>query len=175
MELVVLFVSLGLLVSVAAVLVAHWPRGRRTLDQARLSRFFHGLILFGRDGSHIYLNGPTAKDRIVFTKYMDGEPPYWIEVLIAGLAVPETFGDDVASGLEMLGGRFAWKALDRSSDPDRALYSLSGSGLQDPAALESVARLIVRCIGHSASTRFRIDFEGPKDREAVDEYFGFRR
>jgi len=175
MELVVLFVSLGLLVAVALFLIAHWPRGRRTLDQARLSRFFHGLILFGRDGSHVYLNGPTGKDRIVFTKRMDGEPPWWLEVSVAGPATPETFGDDVASGLQTLGSRFDWKALTPSGDPDRALYSLSGSGLQDPAALESVASLIVRCIGHPASARFRIDFEGPKDREAVDQYFGFKR
>ncbi len=174
MEIVVFVVSLGLLATAALFLLSHWPRGRKTLDEAKLSRFFHGLILFGRDGSYVHLNGPAKDDRIAFTKRAGEEPPWWLEVSIAGPSTPRTFGDDVASSLQTLSRRFDWKVLVPSGDRDQVRYSLSGSGLQDPAALEGVARLIVRCMGHPPSTRFGVDFEGPKDYEAVDQHFGFK-
>ncbi len=41
--------------------------------------------------------------------------------------------------------------------------------------MEGIARQIIARLGHSRDSLYRADFDGPKDYEEVNEYFGFKR
>jgi len=174
MDFVILLVAVIILAGVCFALVS-WPRFRRPIDQIRLTRFFDGLALFGKDGAHVYLAGPSRGMRIHFTKRLS-ESGYWcLEVAVSGQAIPSDFGQDISRALESLGNRFIWGWASPSGNENTTRLRLSGPGIQDPAAMEGIAKLITLRLGHPPDALYRADFEGPKDYQAVNEYFGFKR
>jgi hypothetical protein len=174
-EIAIFLALLALFILTAMVLMSRWPRRKRALEQAHLSRFFHGLVLFGLDGSYVDVSGPEKGDRITFTKRLasECEMGWWLEVSIASSSIAKDFVHKVSSDMETLRSRFEWKTV--ASDEKHLASALAGSGVRDPAGLEAVAKVIIRNLGHAATARYRIDFEGPKDHKAVDQYFGFER
>ena len=150
------------------------PQRRVALDRAGLSKSFHGLILFGKDGAYVLVDESSVGNRISFTKRSTDVDGWLLEVVVSGRGASETLLKRVESGLRVLGGQFTF-ASERGAKNGEVAFSLEGAGLKDPAALEGVARLVVRSLGHGDNTRYRVQFEGPKDYEAVNRYFGFKR
>lgn len=128
------------------------------LDQANLSRFFQRLIVFGKNGATVVLDQRSSGNRILFTK-SDCEGVDWIlEVVISGPNASETLlsGVEVATASD----RF-WFEVDMGEDGKQIGFSLSGTGLKDPVALETVGRLVTRLLGHPTHAKYRIRFGGP--------------
>lgn len=169
--LVLLLVAGGLVLFFVAVRL---PRRRATLDRLKLSKSFHGLILFGKDGAYVDLDQPSSGDFVSFTKRRGEEGGWILEVVVSGPGVSESLLNELESELEILGDRFKVEAV-RDGSGKCLRFSLAGKGLGDPAALEGVARCLTRCLRHPRSSTYRVRFAGPKDYEAVDKYFGFRK
>jgi len=168
---------LALVVAAIAVVffvAVRLPRRRADLDRAGLSESFHGLILFGKYGAYVRLDESSIGNRIAFTKRSGGDGGWLLEVAVSGPGASETLVERVESGLKVVGSQFTL-ASQHAADGEEVGFWLEGAGLKDPAALEGVARLVVRSLGHPDSTKYRVEFEGPKDYEAVNRYFGFKR
>jgi hypothetical protein len=170
---------MGLAVAIASVLLAayafllamkHLPPPRRTLDRANLGGFLHGLILFGLEGSYVRIEGPARVDRIEFAKRGPPGRRGGIEVKIGGTPLTDGRNEALAARLAAFGSRLTCQEL--PCDPsDGARYLLAGEGTGDHRVLESVAGAIVHCLGHPGEARYRVRFEGPKDRNAFERFY----
>lgn len=161
-------------IAVALSVAVRLPRRKAALDSAGLSKSFHGLILFGRDGAYVRLHEKSSGDCIRFTKRFSEGAAWILEVVVSGRAASEALVDQVESGLNVGGGQFTLARHHNTEETDIS-FSLDGTGLTDPGALEGMARLILRSLRHPAITKYRVEFEGPKDYEAVNKYFGFKQ
>ena len=159
------------------VLFGWWvqrPMPRATLDRARFSldQYFNGLIQFGLDTVSIALEDSVSKDRVCFTKRVDPSLGWNLEVSASGRGVSKEVLSCVSLGIGALGSKFLCRDLVVSSERRTLEFSLSGSGLEDAHALEGIARLITRCMGHPSDTKYEIRYEGPMDDEALYKYYG---
>lgn len=163
---------IAFVLAVAVVAFNIWihlpPKG--TLNQLKPSKWFHGLILFGKDGAYIELDQLSTNDNIFFTKRYMEKNGWRLEVVVRGEKVLDGFLDLVKGGLAPLGERF--KVEDCSSESSGQVKCfLTGTGLKDHYALESVARLFIKHLGHAANAKYRLMFLGPKDYKAADNYY----
>jgi hypothetical protein len=152
-----------------------WPRSKNSIDQIRLTRFFDGLARFGKDGARVYLAGPKRGMKISFTKLMSVNSRWYLEVALSGHPIPREFYEEMSRALTSLGDRFVWEWTSPFGGNETTRLRLSGRGVQDPVAMEGIARHIVARLGHPPDSLYRADFDGPKDYQEVNEYFGFKR
>lgn len=144
------------------------PRG--TLDRLKPSGMFHGLVLFGKNGAHVKFYERSSGDRISFTKSFR-EGAHWVlEVTVSSHRVSAAFLEEVKSSLIALGDRFHVEVSSYEGS-SQAKFCLTGTGLQDHHALEGVARLVIKNLGHPRDAKYRIYYPGPTDYKAVDSYF----
>jgi hypothetical protein len=169
--LLVLLVGLGMLTFFFAVRL---PPRKTTLDRASIGSAFHGLILFGMNGAYVSIDQKSPGDRILFTKRCKDGGDWALEVAVSGPNASEARLDKVKSELEVLGNRFKVET-GMGEGGDQFSFFLAGADLADPAALESVGRLVIRHLGHPSHAKYRVTFEGSKDNTAVAKYFGFKR
>lgn len=168
----VLITVLLIVVALAIILsiLARLPPRRLTLDRRKPSKAFHGFILFGKDGSYVEFDEKSTGDFFLFEKKYGKNDDWLINVSVRSMNMPPLFLEGFQSSLAMLRGRFeVVKIIKKSSDQVR--FCLAGGGLKDHYALESVVRLIARGLKHSQNYKYRVEFKGPKDYDAVDRYF----
>ena len=171
------FATAALLVIISTfvlwVALSYWPRPRKTIRQLHLRRFFHGMVLFGKEGSYVQIKAPSSAGTIVFKKR--SIPNGWsLRVEIHSDRITAGLSDQILSRLEALRPRFETVPVE-TSDGSCVAFALLGKGLDDPDGLEGVATGILDSLGFSRRTRFRVDFKGPKDYVKVNRYFGFSR
>ena len=149
---------------------------RAALDRAPLGLdyYFRGLILFGLDDAFVSLEDSVSKDRVCFTKRIDPSLGWKLEVSASGGGVSKEVLNCVSTGMGALGSRFLCRDLVASAERRTLEFSLSGGGLEDAHALEGIARLITRCMGHTSDTKYEIRYEGPKDDDALYKYYGVK-
>lgn len=146
-------------------------RRPRRIDAASLSKKFKGLALFGLEGASLSLRECDSGDELAFVKRV-APTGFAFAVSVSSDQSPDDLRERIVAALATLGSRFS--ADFEPGDGANAVlrFRLSGSSLGDPGAMEGVATLILRCLGHARDARYRVAFEGPADYKIVNEYFG---
>ena len=156
-------------VLVFSILVRLPPR-RKTLDQQKPSKAFHGLVLFGEDGAYVEFDQKLTGDCITFTKKYRGDGDWVIRTTVSSSQASASYFDNVKSHLAALGNRFQVD-VDTQDNSCATNFDFTGSGLHDHHALEGVARIFIRCLKHPKDFKYRVEFKGPKNYRAVHEHF----
>lgn len=150
------------------------PLRKASIDRVGLSKWFHSLILFGKDGAYIRLDETSRRSRISFVKRTSQNEDWTLQATVSGPGVSETLLEEVKSKLTVIGNHLSLVS-ESTQGVDEIVFSLRGPGLKDPASLESVARLLVQLLRHPSTARYRLKFGGPKDYDAFNKYYGFKR
>lgn len=146
-------------------------RRPRRLESACLTEWFNGLVRFGLEGAYFALRESRSGDEVRFVKRMHGES-FSIDVLIEAAGSESELRSRIESAMGPLGNRIKAAFVQRRDNKSGIEMSLTGESLGDPPALEGLAILLTRCLGHSEYSRYRIVHEGPSDHAAVADYFG---
>lgn len=159
--------------ALALFVAVRLPPKRATLDALKINGSFHGLILFGKNDAYVGLDQRQLGERILFKKRCGVDDDWALEVAITGPNLPASLTGELDSALNALGKRFKVESIPTERG-DQIRFLLTGTAIKDPLALESATRIITRRLGHPRDSKYRIRFEGPKDYEAVNKYFGFK-
>ena len=144
----------------------------RTIEQAKLSAKFHGLILFGLNGVHQDIFSVQDGTVIRFTKVVEGSDTDF--AFRIDVSSPRTSDIDLQALLMRLNGiGDADIVLTRTGEAD-LVGRIRGPIVNDYLLLESVARSIISALGFDRDAKFKFRSKGPSDHLAVKEYFGLR-
>lgn len=168
--LVILILVAGVVLTFSIWVRLPYPLRILTLDQLKPSRRFHGLILFGKDGAYVELDQRPSGDHISFTKRFRKDDSWFLEVAVSGLHSSAALLNKVELDLATLGNRFKVEPYSCEVSSQTRFF-LTGAGLQDHHALEGIARLLIRHLGHPKSAKYRLRSGGPEDYESVDKHF----
>jgi hypothetical protein len=146
------------------------PLPKATLDARRIDGVFRALILMGKDGSYVSVYDARRRDWLLFTKH-DAPDRGWVEVAIGGPALPADSSYCIIRALAALTTVFKVERYPAFGGA-ALVFGIEGPGVEDAFAMESVVRLIVRCLGHDDATKYRVQFLGPKDYEMIDRLLG---
>ena len=146
-------------------------RRPRRLESANLTEWFNGLVRFGMEGAYFAIRESRSGDEMRFVKRMHG-PSFSIDVLVEAAESESELRSRIESAMGPLGNRIRAEFVPRRDSKSGIEMSLTGESLGDPPALEGLAILLIRCLGHSDDSRYRILHEGPSDYAAVADYFG---
>lgn len=153
---------------VVEFLATFWPLPWRTLQDAELKRNFHGLILFGKNGSFVSIAEKMSGNQIRFVKSAASDKPWQLKAIWAPKPDAESVVSQLTPKLGMLGEK-----LKISRDAENTI-SVAGPGLSDPVLLENFARLLMQDFWPDSDAKFRVEFCGPKDNDAINDYFGLK-
>ena len=152
---------------------SHWHASRlRTLDSVGLNRKIDGLLAFGRPGSYLALVETESGDRVALRKELDRGNEA-LELQVAGRSVTTSTINRVTSRLAAQEDRLAWLVAP-TTEASLHRGRLTGAGVENTATLESLIRLVLRELGHTETSRYKIEFEGPSDDAKVKEFCRFR-
>lgn len=144
-----------------------------TLESAKLSQKFGGLMRFGKSGAFLSLVKLSSKDRVTFTKRIRDAETY-VELDVSSPALSAESVERICSALNTLGRRVRWH-VSEPIDIEHLQIRLQGMDEHDSVTLESVLRIVTRELGHIGGDRYKIEFEGPADRDKVADYYNTRR
>ena len=144
----------------------------RTVDDAKLSAKFHGLILFGLDGVHQDISPVSSDTLIRFTKIVShSDEDFVFRIDVSSAQISDENLQKLLKRISGIGGGTV--SLMRSNDQSLT-GEIRGSIVRDYHSLESVARSLISALGFDRDAKFKFRSKGPSDHQAVKEYFGLR-
>lgn len=166
---IVAFVALiGWLVVSRRSPLGRWLDRRVTLDQAKLTRQFRGLLLFGKAGCRIVVCERRSGDVVACT--LREMPVRSILVEMRSRLADRSAGDRLARALEAMGVDCRVASSGTEGDPESSIFvEVEQPQPQDPMRWEAIVRLATRTLGHRPDARYRLTFDGPFDFDAATE------
>lgn len=150
------------------VLIDLPPRG--TLDKLRPSSKFKGFVLFGKDGAYVTFYQRPSGDCIAFRKRYRDDRQWDLEIAVRGPGVSNAFVSEFARDVAALDHKFN-VGSGMHQGTNEVTFFVTGVGVKDPNALENLTRIVGRRLGHSRNAKYKLDYLGPTDYDAVDRYF----
>jgi len=144
----------------------------RTIDQANLSRKFHGIILFSLDGGYLDIRPVRSNILIRITKTMERDEGFVFRIDVSSGQISDSGLHDLLTRLGGLGGGEV--ILHRGHGGQGLSGLIHGPLVSDCNALESVTRSLVSALGFEQNAKFKFKTGGPSNHKAVKEYFGLR-
>jgi len=143
----------------------------RTVDQAKLSADFHGIILFSLDGGYQDIRSTSSGVLIRFTKSMKEDETFTFRIDVRSAPISDAKLEAFLTRVHGLAGGEI--SLCRAGDQDLA-GEIRGPLANNYQALESVTRSLITALGFESNAKFKFRSGGPSDHQAVKEYFGLK-
>ena len=140
-------------------------RRPRTLEDQKLDRKLHGLILFGLPGSSYEFVETESEESFSFVK-VSGAGESMMNLRVRS-NIPEA---ELAERLERQ-ATLTFRAHDKfARTPTDGHFELK---CDDHNILAAFGRALATAMEHAPNARYRCASDGPEDKAAIREYFGF--